>query len=102
MPSPYARDLPALKAEIVARVEGGARLRAVCAGVGAPCAQTVRNWALADPLFAAELARARRVGDWRRAYGFDDAKAAAFLARARAGARIPSVAGAGRAGAWAL
>jgi transposase-like protein len=88
MPSTYARNLRALKGEIVARVEAGERLRAVSAAPGMPCAHTVRNWAAADRLFADELARARRVGDWRRAHGFDEARAAAFLARARAGARI--------------
>jgi len=88
MPSPYARNLRALKAEIVARVEAGGRLRAVCAGAGMPCPHTVRNWALGDPAFADELARARRIGDWRRAYGFDEARAEAFLARARARERI--------------
>ncbi|HXA40001.1 MAG TPA: hypothetical protein VNW53_13465 [Phenylobacterium sp.] len=88
MPSPYARNRRALKGEIVARVEAGERLRAVCAAAGAPCPHTVRNWALGDATFADELARARRVGDWRRRHGFDEARAAAFLARARAGERV--------------
>jgi hypothetical protein len=59
MPSPYARDLPALKAEILARVAAGERLRVVCAGPGMPCPHTVQNWAVGDAAFGAELARAR-------------------------------------------
>jgi hypothetical protein len=47
----------------------------------------VRKWALADPGFAGELAVARsRAGSLR--YRFDEAVAAAFLARARAGEPI--------------
>jgi transposase-like protein len=88
MPSPYARDRRALQVEILRRVEAGARLRAVGAGAGTPCAATVRNWARADAVFGEELARARRIGDWRRGYGFDEARAEAFLARARAGERV--------------
>jgi hypothetical protein len=88
MPSPYARNRRALQVAILARVEAGERLRAVCAAAGTPCPHTVRNWALGDAAFAEELARARRVGDWRRTHGFDEARAAAFLARARAGERV--------------
>jgi len=50
-----------------------------------PCAATVRKWALADPAFGAELLAARRREDWMARFAFDEAKAAAFLARARAG-----------------
>jgi hypothetical protein len=88
MPSRYARDAARLKVEIVSRVAAGERQRAVCAEAGMPCALTVRNWARADAAFGAELAAARRRGDWRRLWGFDEAKAAAFLARARAGERV--------------
>src|SRR3954464_13006962 len=88
MPSQHRRDLLRLKAEIVARGAAGERLGAILASAGMPHGQTVRNWAAADPLFAADLAAARRTGDWRRLYGFDEAWAAAFLARARAGETI--------------
>lgn len=91
MPSPYRNDLPRLKAEIVARVEGGAGLKAVCAPRGAPSVTTVARWARADPLFAAELATAKRRGAWRRLWLFDEARAAAFLARARAGETVRSL-----------
>lgn len=85
MPSTYARNLPSLKAEIVSRVDAGERMRRICAGAGMPTPQTVANWATADALFAAELAAARRRGQWRRTQAFDEDAAAAFLARARAG-----------------
>jgi hypothetical protein len=88
MPSRYRHDTPRLKAEIVARADAGETLRAICALPGMPGVHTVRNWAKADPLFAEALAVARRRGTWRRLWGFDEAKAAAFLARARAGERI--------------
>lgn len=88
MPSQYRRHAPRLKAEIVARTLGGEALRAICAGPGMPGPQTVRNWAFADPAFGAELAAARRRGAWARLCAFDEAKAAAFLRRARAGAAI--------------
>lgn len=88
MPSPYRDDIPRLKAEIVARVDAGAPLRAVCAPRGAPSVATVGNWARRDPLFAADLAAAKRRGAWRRLWLFDEAKAAAFLARARAGEAV--------------
>jgi len=45
-------DAARLKAEIVARVEGGAALKAVCAPRGAPSVATVAH-------FAAELAAAK-------------------------------------------
>ena len=87
MPSPYRREATRLKAEIVARVAAGESLRALGALSGLPGAHTVRNWARADPGFAAELAVARARGA-ERGCAFDEAKAAAFLARARAGEPI--------------
>jgi hypothetical protein len=94
MPSQYRRDLLRLKTDILARVAAGERLRGICGAAGMPGAQTVRNWALADPAFGAELLAARRRGDWRRHWAFDEAMAAAFLARARAGETINSLIGA--------
>jgi hypothetical protein len=94
MPSPYRRDAQRLKAEIVRRVLAGESQRAICASPGMPCAETVRNWARADAAFAAELAAARRRGDWMGRFAFDEGKAAAFLARARAGETINSLVGA--------
>ena len=90
MPSRYRRDTPRLKSEIVARVAEGERLAAVCAGSGMPGRQTVRNWARADAVFGAELARAEARGAFLRAR-FDEPVAAAFLARARAGETIHSL-----------
>ena len=94
MPSQYRRDAPRLKAEIVARVRGGETVRSIGAGAGMPGAQTVRNWARADAPFAAELAGARRATAWARLYAYDEARAEAFLARARAGETIRSLLGA--------
>ena len=93
MPSRYAQDAARLKAEIVARVEAGEPLRAVCASPGMPVAPTVRTWAKVDPLFGEALAAARRRGTWRRLWAFDEARAAAFLARAQAGEPIKSLLG---------
>lgn len=93
VPSQYRRRLPALKAALLARVFAGDSLRALAREPGMPRPQTVRNWALADPAFAEALADARRRGDWARRFAFDEATAAAFLARARAGARINDLIG---------
>jgi hypothetical protein len=93
MPSPYAHDVLRLKAEIVARVDAGRYLRSVCATPGAPAEETVRRWAKADPVFADALAQAQRRGTHRRLYAFDEAKAAAFLERARAGETINALIG---------
>ena len=93
MPSQYRLTAPRLKVEIVGRVAGGERLAEVCAQAGMPGRHTVGNWARADEGFAAELAQAKVRGAWRRVCMFDDAKAAAFLARARAGETINSLLG---------
>ena len=93
MPSRYRQDAARLSAEIVARVDGGEVLRAVCVSPGMPTEQTVRNWARADAAFGEALAAARRRGTWRRLWAFDEAKAAAFLARARAGEPINALIG---------
>lgn len=95
MPSQYRRDAQRLKAEIVARVLAGESQAAICAEGGMPTAHTVRNWAAADAAFGAELAAARRRGDWMRLRAFDEGKAAAFLARAgaRAGETINALLG---------
>ena len=87
MPSPYRRDVAHLKAEVLARVGAGETLRAIGAAPGPPCVETVRKWTLADAGFAGDLAAARaRAGSLELRY--DEAVAAAFLARARAGETI--------------
>src|ERR1700744_2594541 len=65
MPSTYARNLAALKLEILARVAAGERLRGVCGGPGMPCPHTVQNWAAGDAAFGAALARGRAGGPER-------------------------------------
>ena len=93
MPSRYRRDYPRLKAEVVARIERGETLRAICASSGGPAETTVRAWARTDAAFGEALTAARRRATWRRLYAFDEAKAAAFLARARAGEPVNALIG---------
>jgi hypothetical protein len=93
MPRTYRRDAPRLKAEIVARTDAGETLCAVCASPGLPSELTVRRWASDDAAFGEALAAARRRGAWRRLWAFDEAKAAAFLARWRAGEPMVSLFG---------
>ncbi|HEX2801695.1 MAG TPA: hypothetical protein VHN73_06505 [Phenylobacterium sp.] len=87
MPSRYRRDAQRLKAEIVGRVAAGERLGAVCATPGLPGGETARAWARADAAFGEALEGARAQAAARR-LRFDEAQAAAFLARARAGEAI--------------
>lgn len=87
MGSRYRREGARLRSEIVARVAAGEPLRVVCAAAGMPGRQTVRAWARADALFAADLGRAEAALAAGR-LRFDEAKAAALLARARAGEAI--------------
>lgn len=94
MPSPYRRDVPRLKAQILARVGAGEALRGIGTEAGMPGAQTVRNWARADVGFASELSAARRHAGWMKRCAYDQGKAAVFLARAGAGETIGSLLGA--------
>ena len=93
MPSPYRRDVARLKAGIVERVARGEALRVVCGEAGVPGRETVRAWARADAAFGDALAEAEARGEWRRVWAFDEAVAAAFLARARAGETVKSLLG---------
>jgi hypothetical protein len=77
-----------LKVDILARIRAGERVADICAEAGMPCAGTLQVWRRSDRAFAAELALARAHGDWRRRLMFDEAKAAAFLARVAAGEQI--------------
>jgi transposase-like protein len=77
-----------LKAEIVARVAAGETVRGICEAAGMPTKASVQVWRRADPAFAAALAEARPRGAWRRELMFDEAVAAAFLARVAAGERV--------------
>lgn len=94
MPAQDPHDLPRLKAEILGRVRAGESVPAVCRAAGMPSRGRVRWWAETDAGFGADLAAARRAGHWRRLYAFDEALAARFLARARAGEGVKSLAGA--------
>jgi terminase small subunit-like protein len=82
-----------LKQEILTRVAAGETVRGICAGAGMPCEASVQVWRRADAGFAADLAAARRRGDWMRRLAFDEAVAAAFLARVAAGEGINTLLG---------
>ena len=79
------------QAELLARLVQGPRLADVCRDPGMPHVKSISNWARADPDFAARLAEARRRGDLHRTYYFDEALAAAFLARLQSGELIASI-----------
>ncbi len=88
MPS-YLSNKVWLKATIVGRVAGGETVAAICGEAGMPTPACVQVWRRGDADFAAALARARDAGDpRRRGMVFDEARAAAFLARVAAGERI--------------
>jgi len=73
-----------LKVEIVARVEAGVSIAGVLRALGLR-KWTASDWGRGDPLFRADLVRAERIGRHRRLRAFDDARAAAFVARVAAG-----------------
>jgi hypothetical protein len=82
------------KAAILTRVAAGATVRAVCRDGGAPCPESVTNWAREDAAFGAALAAARaqaRAAAERAEMVFDPVVAAAFLTRMAEGARVDSL-----------
>lgn len=87
----YLQTYPNARQDLLTRVAAGERLMAVCAETGMPSYGSVYAWAKAEPVFAAELAAARRRGDFIRNGAFDEAKAEALLARLRAGEPITSI-----------
>ena len=87
MPHAYPA-LGQLKLRIVARVAAGETVAAICAEAGMPCAGSVQVWRRKDPWFTAELVVARRRGGWLRRLAFNEAVAAAFLARVAAGEKV--------------
>ncbi|MEW5687317.1 MAG: hypothetical protein AB1942_20575 [Pseudomonadota bacterium] len=85
-------DRPQIQREILARVEAGETVRAICAGPGMPCPRSVTNWARADAAgFGEALRAARGRALERRRDGYDEAVAQAVLARLRDGARVDDV-----------
>lgn len=76
------------KVAILARVASGETVKAICAGEGMPCAESIQVWRRADPWFREALVEARRRGDWMRRFAFDEGKARALLARMAAGERV--------------
>jgi hypothetical protein len=88
MPS-YLRNRAWLKAAIVRRVAAGETVAAICAEVEMPTKACVQVWRRGDADFAEALARARDAGNPpRRGMIFDEARAAAFLARVAGGEPI--------------
>jgi len=77
-----------LTAEILERVGAGETLKGICREAGMPSGDRVRVWARDDPTFGAALAAARSRAEWRRWARFDEAAAAAFVARLAAGERM--------------
>ena len=82
-----------LKAAIVARVAAGETVVEIALEAGMPSAACVQVWRRADTGFAGELAAARVRGEWIRRRRFDEAVAAAFVARLAAGATVRSLLG---------
>lgn len=84
MADPYHSRRTMLKMEILARVAAGESVAGMAREAGMPSARTVSDWGRADPGFRQDLwvaTQRRRAG--RQA--LDPARAAAFLARYRAG-----------------
>lgn len=91
MPFSYARTKPHVRDEILARIAAGERLKAICAEPRMPCCESVTLWARRDPDYGAAYVAAKRNGEWRRLYMFDDAKARRLIARMAAGETISSI-----------
>lgn len=89
-PTPRSHP-PQIREAILTRLAAGEPLKAMCAEAGMPCPESVNGWMRRDAAFAAAVTQARAVGDERRRFGFDEAKAAAFLARVRAGEMVERV-----------
>lgn len=62
MLSPYRHNAPRLKTEILARMELGETMRAVCRSPDLPNEWTVLKWARADAAFREALTLAGRRG----------------------------------------
>ncbi|WP_372782174.1 hypothetical protein [Phenylobacterium sp.] len=90
--TPYPQ--PAVKAAILARVAAGETVKDICRGDPAlPTPESISIWSRQDPAFREAMAAARRRVDWMRRFAFDEAVAAAFLARVAAGERVKAVVG---------
>lgn len=87
----YRNTHPDVRQQLLTRVAGGELLMEVCAEAGMPSYGSVYAWSRAEPAFAAELADARRRGEFMRKGAFDPAKAEALLTRLRAGEPITSI-----------
>ncbi|WP_293897862.1 hypothetical protein [Phenylobacterium sp.] len=88
------RDPAPVMALVLARVRAGETVAQACGGDGLASPHTVKGWTRRYGGFREELSAAVRQGAWRRVFAYDEAKAAAFLARVRAGARVVDVVGA--------
>jgi hypothetical protein len=89
-PAPHAYS-PHIRAVVLERLAAGEFLKHFGREPGMPDMSSVNGWMRADPAFAAEVAQARVRGEYRRRFMLDEAKAAALLARLRAGERIGDI-----------
>jgi hypothetical protein len=87
----YGHTHPNVRHDLLTRIAAGELLMEVCTEASMPSYASVYAWARAEPVFAAELADARRRGEFIRCGAFDDAKARALLARLRAGEPITKI-----------
>jgi hypothetical protein len=90
MSDPYRQTRNVLMAAVARAIAEGQSLAAACARPGLPDRSTVWGWARRHPWFADELARARLLAEVRR-FAFDEALAAAFVARVAAGERVRDI-----------
>ncbi len=87
----YRQTHPHARQQLLTRLAAGEPIMAVCAEAGAPSYGSVYAWARAEPVFATELALARRKGAFIRRGAFDEAKGQAVLTRLRAGEPITQI-----------
>lgn len=100
MPRAFA-ERSRLKGVVIERVRAGETLKAACGRDGVPADLTVLYWARTDAGFRGLLDTAIRVGRHMRLYAYDEAKAAAFLSRVRAGELVVDVVGQPGMPGWA-
>ena len=87
----YRHTHPNVRQDLLTRVAAGELLMEVCAEADMPSYGSVYAWARSEPVFAEELAGARRRGEFIRKGAFDEAKGQALLTRLRAGEPITQI-----------
>lgn len=88
---PFAYPRAEMQARVIARLDGGYPLRALCGLEGYPSSRTIYRWAAQDPGFARQIAYARAWGRGirgeaaARRTAYDEARAEALLLKVRQG-----------------